>query len=66
MIMKTATMIPDVLHKADIGGLELFYLEWLNNWLSTEKFAEHYGISQKEAIDTLNYAAYCRDQGGNL
>lgn len=31
---------------------EEFYLEWLNNYLSTEKMADDYGLSKKE-LETI-------------
>lgn len=31
------------------------YLEWLNNYLTIEKFAEHYQLAESDALTILNY-----------
>ena len=31
------------------------YLEWFNNYLTVEKFAEHYQVTEKDAVNLLNY-----------
>lgn len=30
------------------------YLEWVNNYLTIEKFAEHYQLAEKDAINILS------------
>ena len=34
--------------------LELFYLDFFNNYLSVKKFAEFYGISEDKAITLID------------
>lgn len=31
-----------------------FYLDWVNNFISTDSLAEHYGITQEEASFLIN------------
>ena len=31
-----------------------FFEDWWNNYLTTEKIAEHYGITQEKAIELIN------------
>jgi uncharacterized protein (DUF433 family) len=31
------------------------YLEWVNNYLTVEKFAEHYQLTEEDALNILNY-----------
>lgn len=31
------------------------YLEWVNNYLTVEKFAEHYQVTEKDAVNLLSY-----------
>ena len=31
------------------------YLEWFNNYLTVEKFAEHYQVTEKDAVNLLSY-----------
>lgn len=31
------------------------YLEWVNNYLTVEKFAEHYQLTEKDAVNLLSY-----------
>ncbi len=41
--------------------LEAIYLDWVHNFMSTWRFAEHYGISEKDAytlIDICRRAHY--------
>jgi hypothetical protein len=33
--------------------LRKLYLDWVNNWLSIDAFAEHHGIRPGDAIDLL-------------
>ena len=38
----------------DMGEeLEQLYLEWFNNYLTIEKFAEHYCLSDKDALNLV-------------
>lgn len=30
-----------------------FYLDWVNNWLSTVKMAEHYGLTKRECQELI-------------
>ena len=30
------------------------YLEWVNNYLTVEKFAEHYQLTEKDAVNILS------------
>lgn len=30
-----------------------FYLDWVNNWLSTVKMAEHYGLTKCECQELI-------------
>lgn len=36
-----------------IVNAETAYLDYVNNFLTVEKFAEHYGISEKEALNLI-------------
>ena len=38
-------------YRVDPEGM---YLEWFNNYLSVEKFAEHRGISEDYALEQIN------------
>lgn len=35
------------------NDLILFYLDWVNNWLSPESMAEYYGINTKQCIELI-------------
>ncbi len=43
--------------------LEAIYLDWANNFISTWRFAERYGISEKDASDLIEI---CRRAHNNL
>ena len=30
-----------------------FYLDWVNNWLSTVRMAEHYGLTKRECQELI-------------
>lgn len=32
-----------------VSELEAMYLDWVNNWASLRKFADHYGYTENEA-----------------
>ena len=36
--------------------IETMYLDWINNFLTIPAFSAHYGISEKYAIDLLEFA----------
>ena len=35
------------------------YLDWVNNYVTIATYAEHYGLTEQEAIDFLNVAQSC-------
>ena len=41
--------------------LAAMYLEWFNNYLTIDKFAEHHGLHVDEAIDLLDVARRCHE-----
>jgi hypothetical protein len=41
--------------------LAALYLEWFNNYLTIDKFAEHHGLRVDEAIDLLDVARRCHE-----
>ena len=43
--------------------LELFYLDWFNNYLSVEKFAEFYGMSEDKAIILIDMGRVINHKG---
>ena len=43
--------------------LELFYLDWFNNYLSVEKFAEFYGISENKAVTLIDMGRIINHKG---
>ncbi len=43
--------------------LQAIYLDWVNNFISTWGFAEHYGINVKDASDLIDI---CRRAHYNL
>lgn len=30
-----------------------FYLEWVNEWLTTERMAEHHGLSRRQTLTLI-------------
>lgn len=40
-------------HKLTIQDLQTIYLDWTNNFLTMEKFAEHYSMTLPQAHATL-------------
>ena len=40
-------------------SLSKIYLDWVNNYLTIEKFAEHYGLYPKEAEILISLARDC-------
>ena len=43
--------------------LELFYLDWFNNYLSVEKFAEFYGITENKAVTLIDMGRMINHKG---
>ena len=43
--------------------LELLYLDWFNNFLSVEKFAEFYGMSEDKAIILIDMGRVINHKG---
>jgi hypothetical protein len=43
--------------------LELFYLDFFNNYLSVKKFAEFYGISEDKAITLIDMGRVINNKG---
>ena len=43
--------------------LELFYLDFYNNYLSVKKFAEFYGISEDKAITLIDMGRVINHKG---
>ena len=35
--------------------LQTIYLDWVNNYLTVEVFAEHYGLTEYEAHDVIDF-----------
>lgn len=40
-------------------SLVALYLDWVNNYLTIQKFAEHHGLHVSEATDLLKVAQNC-------
>lgn len=38
------------------------YLDWVNNFLTIERFAEYYGLDDDDARDLLKIAKKCHEQ----
>ena len=43
--------------------LELFYLDFFNNYLSVKKFAEFYGMSEDKAIILIDMGRVINNKG---
>ena len=43
--------------------LELFYLDWFNNYLSVEKLAEFYGITENKAVTLIDMGRVINNKG---
>ena len=43
--------------------LELFYLDFFNNYLSVKKFAESYGISEDKAVTLIDMGRVINNKG---
>lgn len=42
-------------------ALETLYLEWVNDWLTPQAMAEHYGVSVGELTEILETARTLRE-----
>jgi hypothetical protein len=42
-------------------NLQSLYLDWVNNYLTIDKFAEHHGLTTKEAELLLIVAKSCHE-----
>lgn len=50
-------------HKAlTIADLQTIYLDWTNNFLTLEKFAEHYGMTEAQARATIESGSMVHEQ----
>jgi hypothetical protein len=38
------------------------YLDWVNNFLTIERFSEYYGLDEDDAKDLLKLAKKCHEQ----
>ena len=38
------------------------YLDWINNFLTIERFSEYYGLDEDDAKDLLKLAKKCHEQ----
>ena len=50
--------INSALHK-----LELFYLDYFNNFITIAKFAEFYGITEKKAVTLIAIGQHINQEG---
>jgi len=50
--------VNSALHK-----LELFYLDYFNNFITIEKFAEFYGITEKKAVTLIAIGQHINQEG---
>lgn len=41
--------------------LAALWLEWTNDYLTIDKFAEHHGLHPHEAVDLLHVARQCHE-----
>ena len=57
--MKDETMKTYIVYAERTESLSEIYLDWVNNYLTIEKFAEHYGLYPKEAEILINLARDC-------
>jgi hypothetical protein len=52
--------MPKIIYLRDT--LADLYLDWINNFLTIEKFSEYYGLNENDAIDLLKLAKKCHEQ----
>jgi len=50
--------VNSALHK-----LELFYLDYFNNFITIAKFAEFYGITEKKAVTLIAIGQHINQEG---
>ena len=43
--------------------LELFYLDYFNNFITIAKFAEFYGITEKKAVSLIAIGQHINQEG---
>ena len=43
--------------------LELFYLDYVNNFITIAKFAEFYGITEKKAVTLIAIGQHINQEG---
>jgi hypothetical protein len=48
-----------------IKTMDLIYLEYLNSFLTIERFAEHYGLTKDEALKLVTLAKEVRERDIN-
>jgi len=46
-----------------LGKLELFYLDYFNNFITVTKFAEFYGISEEKALTLIDIGKTINNSG---
>ena len=52
--------MPKIIYLRDT--LADLYLDWINNFLTIEKFAEYYGLDENDANDLLKLSKKCHEQ----
>ena len=52
--------MPKVIYLRDT--LADLYLDWVNNFLTIERFSEYYGLDENDARDLLKLAKKCHEQ----
>ena len=52
--------MPKIIYLRDT--LADLYLDWVNNFLTIEKFSEYYGLDEEDARDLLKIAKKCHEQ----
>lgn len=52
--------MPKIIYLRDT--LADLYLDWVNNFLTIEKFSEYYGLDEKDAKQLLVLAKKCHEQ----
>jgi len=52
--------MPKIIYLRDT--LADLYLDWVNNFLTIEKFSEYYGLDENDAKDLLKLSKKCHEQ----
>jgi len=52
--------MPKIIYLRD--NLADLYLDWVNNFLTIEKFSEYYGLDEEDAKQLLVLAKKCHEQ----